>query len=297
MRGQGGLRVRGVMGYLHINNLYKDQRIFLFRECYALEKVHGTSAHIMWKAETGSLTFFSGGASHDLFTKLFDTAALSAGFAALGHAEVLVYGEAHGGSQQGMKSTYGDALRFIVFDVLIGESWLSVPDMEQVAIGLGLEVVPYRKVLADLGVLNAERDQPSEVAVRRGCGEKPREGVVLRPLVELHTNNGERVIAKHKGEAFEERKTPQKVVDSTKLAVLADANAIAEEWVTPMRLAHVLDKMSDAGIEQTRDVIVAMVEDVRREAKGEIVESREAMSAIGRRTAQLFKARLQSALK
>ncbi len=41
----------------------------------------------------------------------------------------------------------------------------------------------------------------------------PREGVVCRPLIELRTNNGERLICKHKGEKFEERATPQKVVD------------------------------------------------------------------------------------
>src|SRR5690348_10996218 len=37
------------MGYLHIGNLYKTQDLLLFRECYALEKVHGTSAHITCK--------------------------------------------------------------------------------------------------------------------------------------------------------------------------------------------------------------------------------------------------------
>ncbi len=29
------------MGYMHIDNLYKDQTILMFRECYALEKIHG----------------------------------------------------------------------------------------------------------------------------------------------------------------------------------------------------------------------------------------------------------------
>jgi intein/homing endonuclease len=29
------------MGYQHIENLYKNQTIFLFKECYALEKIHG----------------------------------------------------------------------------------------------------------------------------------------------------------------------------------------------------------------------------------------------------------------
>jgi hypothetical protein len=38
------------MGYAHINNLYKDQEILIFKHVWALEKIHGTSAHI------GSLT-------------------------------------------------------------------------------------------------------------------------------------------------------------------------------------------------------------------------------------------------
>ena len=34
------------MGYRHIDNLYKNQDILLFRECFALEKIHGTSANV-----------------------------------------------------------------------------------------------------------------------------------------------------------------------------------------------------------------------------------------------------------
>lgn len=37
------------MSYMHIDNLYKSQTLLMFRECYALEKIHGTSAHVMWK--------------------------------------------------------------------------------------------------------------------------------------------------------------------------------------------------------------------------------------------------------
>ena len=36
------------MGYLHIENLYKNQTVLMFKELYALEKLHGTSAHIRW---------------------------------------------------------------------------------------------------------------------------------------------------------------------------------------------------------------------------------------------------------
>ena len=48
---------------------------------------------------------------------------------------------------------------------------------------------------------------------------------------------------------------------------------------------------------QVRDVIAAMVEDVYREGKSEVVESREATAAIGRRTATLFRERLVNGMK
>lgn len=41
------------MGYMHIDNLYKNQDMLIFRECYALEKIHGTSAHVSWKDADG----------------------------------------------------------------------------------------------------------------------------------------------------------------------------------------------------------------------------------------------------
>jgi hypothetical protein len=284
------------MGYMHINNLYKDQRMLMFKRCYALEKVHGTSAHVTYKE--GFITYFSGGEKHENFIKLFDDAALKEAFDKLGYPEVTVYGEAYGGKCQGMKDTYGPELKFIAFDVMVGETWLSVPDMDQVATGLGFEVVPWEETDTDLATLDHLRDRPSQVAIRRGCAnDAPRlsEGVVLRPLIELRTSNGERVMCKHKGAAFEETRTPRKVADPSKLEVLAQADAIAQEWVTPMRLSHVIDKLlrdEKPGMEHTGVVIKAMVEDVYREAAGEIVESKEAKQAIGKRAAALFKARI-----
>jgi hypothetical protein len=284
------------MGYAHIENLYKNQTILLFRRCYALEKVHGTSAHIRYCAGVSpALTFFSGGESHDRFVALFDAADLTTRFVALGHHEVTIYGEAYGGRCMGMRATYGDALRFIAFVVQVGEAWLSVPDADQVVAGLGLEFVPIVEVSTDLTDLDHARDAPSVVAQRRSCGDdKAREGVVLRPPVEVTLNNGHRVVAKHKRETFSERATPQKVVDPAKLAVLAEAQAIAQEWVTPMRLAHVLDKLPrPLDMSTTPRVIAAMVTDVYREASGEVVESRDATTAIGRRTASMFREWLQ----
>ena len=299
------------MSYLHIENLYKDQTIFLFKECYALEKIHGTSAHISWKdgrdnitgAQTGGvLHFSSGGSKHVTFVKLFDEAALRAGFRAMGHPDVMIYGESYGGSQQGQKWRYGSALRFIAFEVRIGEHWLAVPQAEDVCKKLGLEFVHYVKVPVTVDALNAERDAPSEQAKRNGVeGDQPREGVVLRPLIELRGNDGERILSKHKRDEERETASPRPVeVDPARLAILTKATEIADEWVTPTRLTHVLDKLETdgkkLGMEQMKDIIAAMAEDVLREGAGEIVDSKEARTAIGKKTATLMKRLLEARL-
>lgn len=283
---------------MHIENLYKNTSIMMFKECYATEKIHGTSAHIAFKHDAKTIHFSSGGESHEKFLKLFNQDALLDTFIKTFDFDVVVFGEAYGGKQQGMSHTYGTELKFIVFDVKVGDYWLSVPNAEDVAHKLGLEFVHYVKIPATIEAIDAERDAPSVQAVRNGITEpKPREGVVLRPLVELRENNGDRIMSKHKGEAFGETKTPR-VVDPEKLQVLTEANEIAEEWVTAMRLDHVLDKLpSDIGMESIPLIIARMVEDVYREGKGEIVESKAVQSAIGKKTVIMYKKRLQDALK
>jgi len=280
------------MSYLHIDNLYKDQTILMFKEVYALEKIHGSSAHVSWK--DGVVNFFAGGTDHASFVNLFDAFCLPSKFQEIfmGHPHVIVYGEAYGGKCQGMKETYGPDLRFVAFDVKVDDSWLNVPNAEAVARKLGLDFVHYVKVSTDLENLDAQRDAVSVQMGKNGImGAKPREGIVLRPLIELIKNNGERIICKHKGDAFQETKTKREV-DPDKAIILAEAEAIADEWVTPMRLTHVLQGFKEIDITITGDVIKAMLEDVTREAKGEIVESKDAMRAIGKKTAILFKQHL-----
>ena len=127
----------------------------------------------------------------------------------------------------------------------------------------------------------------------------------MRPLEELVDERGNRLIVKHKRAEFMETKTPRKV-DPDKQQVLKEAQAIAEEWVTPMRLQHVrtvvkvMRHMKDGkplDITNTGDMISAMIEDIYREAKGEIVESHAAKKAIGKRTARLFKQTFADKLK
>jgi len=287
------------MGYLHINNLYKSQEILLFKEVYALEKIHGTSAHLGWKFDTKTLHFFAGGESHEKFCNLFNIGQLKDKLAEMfPDVEVVIFGEAYGGKQQGMSHTYGKDLKFIGFDVKVGDNWLNVPNAEDICTKLGLEFVYYDKIEVNLENLTALRDAPSVQAVRNGITEpKKREGIVLRPLIEMRLNNGERVICKYKPDEQMETKNKREISEE-QLKVLEDAKAIAEEWVTNLRLEHVLQKLPiDISMEGVPQVIKAMIEDVYREGKDEIVESREATKAIGAKTVQLFKQKLSSTLK
>lgn len=292
------------MGYLHIDNLYKAQEILAFKTCYAMEKIHGTSAHIGWNK--GKVVFFSGGESHERFVRLFDESALAAKFAErfAPTDKVTVFGEAYGGKQQGMSATYGRELKFVAFDVLVGDMWLAVPQAHEFTLFLGLEFVDYVEIPAELEAINAERDKPSVQAVRNGIVESPklREGVVLRPPFEVRLNSGKRVIAKHKREEFAERVPPTEI-DPIKRELRSKADATAEEWVTPMRLEHVIDGLisgreeKSVNMEDTGKIIILMREDISREAAGEITESEEVRKAISARTAKLFKHRLAQGLE
>lgn len=291
------------MGYLHIENLYKNQTVLQLEEIYALEKIHGTSAHIGFK--DGQVTFFSG-EQPAVFKALFDEEFLTTALASFGVDQVVVNGEFYGGKCQGMSKTYGKDPKFVVFDVRFNGSWLPVPRAEQVAAMLKMEFVHYVKISTKLEEIDRERDADSVQAVRNGMGEgHKREGVVLRPCEELFDERGSRLIAKHKRSEFIETKTIREV-NPDKQLILKAANAIAEEWVTPMRLQHVLSvvrimrHMIDGqplDMTDTGRVISAMIEDVEREAKGEILESKEARTAIGKRTARLFKQTFVDALK
>jgi len=298
------------MGYLHIDNLYKNQDILQYKECYALEKIHGTSAHIsLWRQQQmvfgPSMTeeefkekypdeikieFFSGGEKHERFVALFNAEWLKEKFKELNIPKITIYGEAHGGKQQGMSATYGPDLKFVVFDVKIGSKWLAVPQAEDIAKQLNLEFVWYNKILCSISAIESVRDTHSIQAIRNGMGEgKMREGIVLRPLIEVIKNNDHRIIAKHKNDAFKETKTKRTVDLEAKMITCAEANKVAEEWVTPMRLSHVLDKIENPSIEKMRNIIFAMTEDIKREGEKEIVWSKPIEKSIGRATAIMAK--------
>jgi len=287
------------MGYLSIRNLYQDKTILLFRECWALEKIHGTSAHIAWR--NGTLHLHSGGAKNERFVALFDEDKLTAAFQDLGYPDVTIYGEAYGGSILRMSTVYGAAMRFVAFDMLFGEHWSEVPRAaETITNRFGLEFVDFVRVPTDLEALDAERDKPSVQAVRNGIlTAQHREGVVLRPLQEMRQKNGERIIAKHKGAAFSETTTPIEV-DGASDARLVEAQAIADQWVTGNRMDHVLDHLGYTGelsMEMVPNVVKEMQADVERESTNLVHWDKAANKAVGKAAVYMFKARVHAQLR
>lgn len=271
----------------------------MFKECYAMEKIHGTSAHIslLKTNEEVQVKIFSGGENYANFAKLFDCEFLKQKFIELNLSNTTIYGEAYGGKQQGMKDTYGDKLKFVAFEVMIGEKWLGVSQAEYFCKEFNIEFVHYEIVKTDIEVLDKLASAPSIQAKRNGIIEdKLREGIVLRTLIEFTKNNSERIIVKHKNDKFKEREHQPKVKEDN-LVILTEINAIVDEWVTEMRLSHILGKRETYNIENTGEILSEMVEDILREAKDEILISennKDLIGAIKKRTAQLFKERIKN---
>lgn len=292
------------MGYAKITNLYKCADIQMFKECWAMEKIDGSSCSITATInQAGDLvhTYLTGGESQTRVETIFagcalyDMETVKQILEQWNAESVTVFGEIYGGSHRKQSWRYGPTMKFVGFDVeFLSNSgktfFVNVPIAHDFCSKVGLDFVHYVKVTTETEVLNAERDAKSEQAIRNGVvdSDKPREGVVLRPLVEVLYSTGERVVAKHKRDAERETATPREV--GKDLVVLEQAQQIADEWVTETRLQHVLSKLPPGiGVEKTGDVVRAMTSDIFLEGVGEVVDSREARVAIAKLTATLFK--------
>ncbi len=298
------------MGYRKIANLYRPEaskELLGRKEVYALEKIHGTSAHIKYHRENG-ISFFSGGIKHVSFLQMlderFNLETIKHNFheafktnPSIG-TELTVFGEAYGGKCQRMTNIYGP-LNFIAFEVKIDDKWLSVPNARMWSEFLGFEFVHYTKGPATVAWLDAQRDKFSEQAKRNGMGDDKRgEGIVVRPINEETDYRGNRILAKHKREVFGETRTKREL-DPNKQKVWREARATAEEWCIMERLRHIIDALKAKGCEdftmtETGAVIRAMIEDVRVESgvggENPEIEWTPAISkAIGAECARIYK--------
>lgn len=106
---------------------------------------------------------------------------------------VTLYGEGYGPKiQSGGK--YGDAPRFVLFDVKIGRWWLDYEDVVDVGDKLGLDVVP----LVFQGPVARAEHTVIRSSFRSAWGDFQPEGLVGRPPTTLFNKRGERVLCKVK---------------------------------------------------------------------------------------------------
>lgn len=188
-----------------IEGQYRDETVrFLANHVWQFtEKIDGTNTRIHWdghKVSFGGRTeraqipahlvaylmeTFGGDANEQLFEQKF------------GETEVTLYGEGYGPKIQKGGGLYRSDVSFILFDVLIGDIWLTRNSVEDIAQCFGVDAVP---VLGE-GTLQDGVDYVKTKPMSK-IGTAPMEGLVARPVVELKDRMGRRVIVKIKVKDF-----------------------------------------------------------------------------------------------
>lgn len=168
------------------------------------EKVDGTNIRIHWdghRVQFGGRTanaqipahlinrlneLFGGEVNEQLFEQKF------------GRTEVTLFGEGYGIKIQS-GGAYRDDVDFILFDVLIGDWYLTRESIEDIAKYFGIDVVPILLEGTLEEGIEYVLNQRKSIIAKNGA---ELEGVVGRPKQELFARNGDRIICKIKYRDF-----------------------------------------------------------------------------------------------
>lgn len=162
------------------------------------EKIDGTNIRVHWnghRVEFGGRTdraqipatlvtylneTFGGNTNEELFEQKF------------GENDVILFGEGYGaGIQKG--GLYRNDVSFILFDVLIGSTYLERENIEDIAKTFGIDVIPIIGIGTIDDAVNFVMTRPKST-----IGTAPMEGIVARPVVEMKDRMGRRIITKIK---------------------------------------------------------------------------------------------------
>lgn len=170
------------------------------------EKVDGTNIRIYWdghKVTFGGRTdnaqipvdlinklneLFGGEVNAQLFEQKF------------GEKEIILFGEGFGPKIQKGGGLYREKVDFILFDVMINDTYLNRDSVEDIATYFNLNIVPilFEGTLQE-GV-EFIKTHPNSTVADNGTIEM--EGLVARPKVELKDSRGKRIITKIKYRDF-----------------------------------------------------------------------------------------------
>lgn len=164
------------------------------------EKVNGTNVRVM--VLDGTITF--GGKSDNAQMPAALMKRLAERFLPIQHHlyslfpnGACLYGEGYGAKIQNGGDNYRPDQDFVLFDVKIGEWWLQRDAVEDIADNILLDIVP----IIGRGTLH-DMVQMARSGFSSRWGDFEAEGIVARPLVELRTRYGERIITKIKCRDF-----------------------------------------------------------------------------------------------
>ena len=165
------------------------------------EKVDGTNIRILWDGEQvrfGGKTERAQVPTH-LFAVLQDTFTNLKLAGVFDHGNVCLYGEGYGAKIQsgGGYMEDGTGVSFTLFDVMIAGTWLERHNVEDIALKLSINCVPTVFSGTLIEAANMARD-----GFKSKYGDRPAEGLVLRPEAELFNRRGDRVITKIKTKDF-----------------------------------------------------------------------------------------------
>ena len=176
---------------------------------------------------------------------------------------IQVYGELYGQGVQ-KEINYGGK-KFIMFDILTDDGWLEWDEVVRLGEQVGIPTVPElaRGDLEDM--LNLPTDFVCPLSPTGDMAE----GVVIKPLTEVHTtlSTGSRPIIKNKSKAFSEKKQktskkPFKLPEHIK-PIMTDFTA----YLTENRLNNVLSKIDLSTLTQKDfgKVMGMLVQDAKEE--------------------------------
>lgn len=162
------------------------------------EKIDGTNIRIHWD---GHKVEFAGRTDRaqipkplmEYLTNTFSSMEAEEMFEQkFGETEVILFGEGYGpGIQKG--GAYRNDVSFILFDVLIGDTWLKRDSVEDIATAFGIDIVPIVFVGDIKEAVDFVKTKPKST-----IGTANMEGLVGRPVVEMKDRLGKRVIVKIK---------------------------------------------------------------------------------------------------
>ena len=120
------------------------------------EKIDGTNIRIHWDGHKPSFAGRTDNAQlhKDLLARLVDLFPEEMFEQMFGSKEVTLFGEGYGAGIQKGGGNYGLSKDFILFDVLIDGLWLQRDPIENVANGMGIDVVPVKYIGSPLEAID-----------------------------------------------------------------------------------------------------------------------------------------------